>query len=499
MAFVFVGCGTTPDTSTPVYDTGLDADEVRNSEFGKVFPLHYASYLNNNDDTQMTEYGGSVPHDKHDGINPLPQGYKYAQPYLKNLWLGYPFSYEYKRARGHTYALEDIFHIDRIDNYSESAGLPSSCYNCKSNKVPGLLEDYGDEFWSQEFNDFRELHDIEDHAIGCNLCHDAETMELVITSEPLDEALQRLDIDWREASKNEMRSYVCAQCHVEYYFQSGDVGVAAKVTFPWDEGFGPEDMYKYKSEGSEEKGFEGAFADWVHPVSDTPMLKVQHPEFETWIDGPHGAAGVSCADCHMPYIRVDGKKKISSHQWTSPLKTIEQSCRTCHADKDAQYLKDRVVYTQEKTWEQLLIAQEISVKAHEAIRLASEFEGEKRANYDELMEEARELTRKGQWFWDYVSAENSVGFHNPQKALDTLAKSQQFSQKAVDLAKKATNYAIAPDLEGDIKEIVPPIMEHSRKLQQSKEHLESHKWFQYLPLLPEADPIWDLNERIDGN
>lgn len=497
ISFVFAGCKTIPDTRQPTFETNLASDEVRNSAFAKDFPLHYQSYLDNLDDTQMTVYGGSVPHDKHDGINPLPKGYQYAQPYLKNLWLGHPFSYEYKRARGHTYALKDLLHIDRLNNYSESAGLPASCWNCKSNKAPGYIEEYGDAFWSMEFNDFRLEHDLEEHTVGCNLCHDPQTMELRITSEPLDIALQLQGIDWREASKNEMRSYVCAQCHVEYYFQKADVGIAAKVTFPWDYGFGPEEMYQHLNEGNSERGFVGAFADWIHPVSQTPMLKMQHPEFEMWIDGTHGAAGVSCADCHMPYVREDGKKKISSHHWTSPLKYIEQSCRQCHSDKSAQYLKDRVIYTQERTWEQLLIAQDISVRAHEAIRLASEYEGERHSNYDALMAQAREMTRKGQWYWDYVSAENSVGFHNPQKALDTLAKSQQYSREAVDLALRATLYGIAPNLEGDIKEIVPPIMEHSRKLQQSEEHLKSHKWLEYLPLLPEAERIWDLNRRID--
>lgn len=491
-----IGCATVNDTGPVTYDTNLAPDEISSGAFGKEFPLQYESYQKNMDSSEMTVYAGSVPHEKHNSVDPLPKGYKYAQPYLKNLWLGYPFSYEYNRARGHTYGIIDILEIDRINNYGESAILPASCWNCKSNKMPGYLAEYGDDFWASEFNDYREEHDLEDHSIGCNICHEPQTMELQITSVPLNEALLRQGIDWREASKNDMRSYVCGQCHVEYYFQSKDAGIAQKVTFPWDNGYGPGDIYEYYVEGTPEKGFAGSFADWEHAVSKAPMLKTQHPEFETWSDGPHGAAGVSCADCHMPYVREDNKKKISSHHITSPLKYIEQSCLQCHGDKTADYLKDRVIYTQERTWEQLMVAQDISVKAHEAVRLAMEYEGNTHSDYDNLLKEAREMTRKGQWFWDYVSAENSAGFHNPQKALDTLAKSQQYSQKAVDLAIKATNYSIAPKLDGDIKEIVPPIMEHSRKLQQSEEHLKSHEWLEYLPVLPKADPIWDLNTLI---
>ncbi len=61
----------------------------------------------------MTEYGGSVPHEKH-LCGDLSHAYKYCQPYLKNLWIGYPFSYEYNRARGHTYALHDVGDIKKV-------------------------------------------------------------------------------------------------------------------------------------------------------------------------------------------------------------------------------------------------------------------------------------------------------------------------------------------------------------------------------------------------
>ncbi|MDV7389856.1 ammonia-forming cytochrome c nitrite reductase subunit c552, partial [Arthrospira platensis SPKY1] len=91
-----------------------------------------------------------------------------------------------------------------------------------------------------------------------------------------------------------------------------------------------------------------------------------------------------------------------------------------------------------------------------------------------LLAEAREQVRKGQWFWDYVSAENSAGAHNPVKALETLAFSQQYSDEAVQLAIRSTNYAIAESMDRPIAELVPPIREHSRKLQQSQTHLDSH-------------------------
>jgi nitrite reductase (cytochrome c-552) len=456
----------------------------------------YQSYLENYDDSQMTEYGGSVPHRKHDDFNPLPEGYKHAQPYLKNLWLGYPFSYQYDRARGHVYAIKDVTKIDRIDRYSEKAGLPTTCYNCKANVIPELLEQHGDALWSMNFHDFRQVLDPEKHSIGCTNCHDPDDyMRLVITSVPLSEALERQGRPWQQASRNEMRSLVCAQCHVEYYFETADHGVAAKPHLPWDEGMNAEDIYRFKANGDPERdGFQGQFRDWVHAVSKTPMIKVQHPEFEMSSDSVHAQAGVSCADCHMPKVR-DGAVRISSHRWTSPLKTdelIRDSCMTCHTDRTPADLRERTEYNQARVWKQLNIAQEKSVRAHEAVRQAMEYG----LADPELLAEAREMVRKGQWFWDYVSAENSAGAHNPVKALDTLASSQQYSDEAVRLAIRSTGFAIAESMDRPIEELVPPIREHSRKLQQSQAHLDSHPWLQYLPLLPEAEMVWNGNERL---
>ena len=499
LALALTACSDVSDPKTPEFKTKLKSEEIKNSAFKAEFPLHYETFLRNNESEIMTEYGGSVAYNKHDGVNPLPEGYKHAQPYLKNLWLGYPFSYEYKAARGHTYAMKDILHIDRLNRYDEKAGLPSTCYNCKTAKMNDWVKEYGDDFWAKDFNQFRETVDVDDNTIGCANCHDPANMELRLYSVPLQDHLKAEGKDFKTLPRNEQRALVCGQCHVEYYFQDKSFGPAKKPVFPWAQGKNPEDMFEYyKTHGDNNAtGFEGNFVDWTHPVSKTPMLKAQHPEYEMWGDGTHGAAGVSCADCHMSYTRLDGKKKISSHQWTSPLKDPDmKACRQCHTDKTPDFLKQRVIFSQKKVWDQLMIAQDISVKAHEAIRMASEFAGEKPANYDQLMIEARQMCRKGQFFWDYVSAENSAGFHNPAKALDTLAKSQQYSQKAVDIAIQAAAFTTAEALSKDIKELVPPIMKHSRELQMDPEHLASHQWLKYLKLTPKAEKVWEGNKRL---
>ncbi len=491
----------------PTYATNLAAKELSNEAFGKEFPLHFASYLLNNqsDEKTMTRFKGSIPFRKNDNVNPLPKGYKQAaQPYLKNLWAGYHFMFEYNEARGHTFGIEDILAIDRINNYDEKAGLPATCWNCKTPKIPSWVEEYGDDkFWSMNFNEFRTTDKIsmKDNTIGCANCHDPKTMELVITSIPLQIALEEQGIDWKKASRNDMRAYVCGQCHVEYYFMDKDHGPDKKPKFPWTGGKDPEEMYTYYNDKGAKNASGGYdnFADWVHPVSKVRMLKAQHPEYETWYNGPHGSAGVTCADCHMPYVRDDGKKKMSSHLWTSPLRSddmIDKSCRQCHSDKTPAYLRGRVEATQKKTYDQLMTAQDMSVRAHEAVRRASEWTGEKSGMYDAQMAEAREWVRKGQFFWDLISAENSVGFHNPVKALDTLALSEQYSQKAFDAAVAATNYGIAKDMEADIKVLVPPLLEWNREMQMDPANLEKHVWTRYLKPLPKQERLWHLQDRI---
>lgn len=286
------GCDdvSTAELKTPVYKTGLkDSDDNKTSAFRKDFPLQAASYDRNNESTFMSKYKGSVNFMKNDDVDPLPEGYKQAaQPYLKNLWLGYPFMYEYREARGHTYAIHDILEIDRINRYGEKGGMPATCWNCKTPKMVQWIKQYGDDFWAKDFNQFR-TEVTDDDSIGCATCHNAETMQLQLYSEPLKDYLKSVGKDPAKLPRSEMRSLVCAQCHVEYYFNDPGHGPTKRPVFPWKNGFTPEAIYSvYEDNGNVDMpGFKGKFADWVHPVSQTPMLKMQHPDYETWIDGPH--------------------------------------------------------------------------------------------------------------------------------------------------------------------------------------------------------------------
>lgn len=404
---VIAGCSSSADETAQT--TGLDADEISNEAFKDLFPLQYESYMKN-EEMEDTKYGGSVKRSKYDPDK---------EPLLPILFNGYGFATEYNEDRGHVYALEDVRDIARITDTSVG-----SCYTCKSTAVPHMIEEMGEEYWGANFNQviWPKGEEMGHSPIGCTDCHDPETMDLRVTRPSFIKAMEAKGEDLSNPTKNDMRNYVCGQCHVEYYFDAD----TSEVTYPWNNGFDPEAMYEYYDTIAKENGFT---QDWIHNISGTPILKAQHPEFETHMSGTHGEAGVTCADCHMPYERVDGKKKISSHWWTSPLKTMEESCMTCHSNRTVDELEERVEKIQDNHIKALHEAQDISVTSHYYVnKMITSGVGE------EKIKEAQEHVRKGQWFWDIIAAENAAGFHNPQGAMKTLKLSSQESMKAIKIA-----------------------------------------------------------------
>lgn len=399
----------------PVPLTDLSPDEYLNTAFRDAFPIHYDSYLRN--------MGNGRP--------PVSKFIPEYEPYLPILFAGFPFEQEYNTTRGHPYAVEDLLTIARIGDRSIG-----SCMTCKSTTVTPLLKEFGDDYWSANFRGeivprmeqlaevgaVEELGQYGHISVGCSDCHDPVTMELRITRPSLTHALARQGIDVTEATRNEMRSYVCAQCHVEYYFEPE----LKKVRFPWDYGLKPEQMYEYFETTAIAEGFE---YDYIHTVSGAPILKAQHPEFEMWSYGSHGRADVSCADCHMPFERRDDRRKISSHFWASPLENIETSCRSCHSDKTERHLRERVGEIQHRHLEAVHEAQDLTVEAHYFVnRMITA------GAPDDKIRQAQQYIREGQWYTDIIAAENSDGFHNPQGSMDTLRMASDASNNAIKLA-----------------------------------------------------------------
>jgi nitrite reductase (cytochrome c-552) len=225
------------------------------------------------------------------------------------------------------------------------------------------------------------------------------------------------------ASRQEMRSFVCGQCHVEYYCATKDV-----LTFPWGNGLRMEQIEAYWEARRFPEG--GAFHDFVHGETGAPVFKVQHPEFELWNQGVHARSGVTCADCHMPYERR-GAAKVSSHDVRSPLDRIDVACQTCHhvAERD---LRERVETIQERN---------LSLMARAAVAMTEMLDAILQAKAagaaDDRLGEIFALQRKASWRLDYISSENSRGFHADQEAARILAESIDYSRQAQTLALEA--------------------------------------------------------------
>ena len=367
--------------------------EPRNEVWGANFPRQYESYMMTADTSFASKYAGSVMID-----------YLEKYPELVVMWSGYAFSRDYNQGRGHFYAVSDVHNTLRT-----GVPQPATCWSCKSTDVPRMINEIGAEaFYASTWAEMGP--EIRNH-IGCQDCHEPNTMNLRITRPALVEAFARQGIDVHSTTLQEKRSLVCAQCHVEYYFK----GPGTYLTFPWDEGFSAEEMERYLDNVNH--------VDWVHGLSRAPMLKAQHPDYELYRTGIHAQRGVSCADCHMPYKR-EGGIKFTDHHLQSPLNNIENSCMVCHRESAAE-LRATVYDRQQKTSELRRIVENNLATVH----IEAKYAWDAGATEAE-MAPVLQLIRHAQWRWDWVAAANSMGFHSPAEALRVLGTSIQKSQEA---------------------------------------------------------------------
>ena len=383
--------------------------EPDSSTWGVNFPNQYDSFMKTKTNNIDTTYAGSSQF-----------SWLERDPRQLILFAGYPFSKDYNDDRGHANALDDVRATKRLNlNDEDPKHTPATCYSCKSTDNPGLWDRLGMEAYDKMT--FNEMTPNINNSIGCANCHEAGTMRLIVTNPALKEALEAQGKDWTTYTRQEMRTVVCGNCHVEYYFK----GDGKYLTFPWANGTEIEQIMAYY----EESGFK----DWTYPETETPMLKAQHPEFEFFTAGStHYNAGVSCADCHMPYVR-EGAAKYSSHDVHSPLLNPELACGQCHTD--TEYAIRRVNTIQEQVSTTKIATEDAIIDAIHAVKTAA---ADPNADLT-LLDEARKFHREAQYMWDFVSAENSTGFHNPEYALEILAKSANLARQAQMLAAQSVN------------------------------------------------------------
>lgn len=387
--------------------------------WGKNFPIHYDMYRRTVD-MARTRYGGSEALPRHpsagDPRDMVAQSRLEEDPRLREFWAGYAFSHDFREERGHAYMLDDQTYTGR----QQVVKQPGTCIHCHGSVyVPYLRLGGGDlirGFERMNQMPFAEARRLVTHPVSCIDCHDARTMQLRVTRPGFLEGIRALkasqgvrdyDVN-RDATRQEMRTYVCGQCHVEYYFK----GPEKRLTYPWAKGLQADSILAYYMENGHK--------DWSHAVSGAPVLKAQHPEFELFSQGVHARAGVACADCHMPYERV-GAMKVSDHHVRSPLFNINRSCQTCHRASEDE-LRQRVHRIQDRTYEMRNIALDAVLDLTRGIGAAARRPGFAAARVDS----ARSYQRRAQFLIDFVEAENSMGFHADQEAARVLANALNY-------------------------------------------------------------------------
>lgn len=399
----------------------LDETTYDPAIWGQNFPLQYEDYKKTSEFTKGNHDGALEPHEASQS-DPRTEvaGQKLDEdPRLRDMWAGYAFSKDYRHARGHEYmTLDQTYTLRNLE-----AKQPGTCANCHVSG-PRLYDEVGNGDREAGFLKLgtmplsEALANEAAHPVACIDCHDPKTMDLRVTRPAFErgiaalkasEGIEGYDVN-RDATTGEMRTFVCAQCHVEYYFKGDD----KVLTFPWDKGIDINDIYAYYEEAG--------FTDWEHKTTGAPMLKAQHPEFDIWANSVHAANGVGCADCHMNYKR-EGASKITNHQITTPMKDVNASCGTCHKTGDGvleervETIQDRFIDSRDRSFDAL-------------VALIRDLEKAQTDGTDPaLVARAQDYQRKASFYLDYVYSENSYGFHAPDYM-------QRITGQALDFARQ---------------------------------------------------------------
>ena len=418
-----------PPKPEPV-KTGTIADgEIDPAKWGQVYPLEYDSWLKTKD--------------------PKPPGSRYKKgydtdlviydklsefPYMALLFNGWGFGVEYNEPRGHHYMLIDQLEID--PSRLKAGGV---CLSCKSPYAPKLEKEMGLDYFKDPY--------LEVHAkipgayqklgVTCVDCHDNKTMGLKLTHPVAIKAFETIGLPQEKMTRQEMRSAVCGQCHVTYVIPKDKEMKSVGLFFPW-QGSKPGDI----SVENIIKVIRStpAHEEWKQNVTGFKVGFMRHPEYEFFTrNSTHYQAGAACADCHMPYTRV-GANKISNHDVTSPLKNDMKACQQCHAES-AQWLKDRVVTTQDRTVSLMNRSGYAVAVTAKLFEMAHKAQGEGKKIDKPLYDQAKDLYLEALYRVIFIGAENSIGFHNPTEAGRICGDAVAMAMKSDALLRQALTKA----------------------------------------------------------
>ena len=335
--------------------------------------------------------------------------YLKQDPYLTNIYEGYGFAKDYGSARSHAYTLEDV-------QKTERPHAKANCLTCKTPDMHKMIAEQGVGVYSMPFEDVMAQTT---NTVSCYTCHgadDGNNGQMVVTHQYVNEALGE------NVSTVNAASLSCGQCHIEYYFTPEDS--EAMMPYHSVEEMTPEAILAY---------YDGiGFSDWEQPGTGTKMLKAQHPELETWIQGKH-ASILSCADCHMPVKTTESGIEYHDHHLVSPLSSeaILNKCAECHGSGEAitarvREIQAKVTGRETEVGNRLSALKDTLTKAVEDGQMS-----------EEELDAVRKLHREAQWFFDFDYVENSEGAHNSSLAMRCLDTADEKITEALGLLAAA--------------------------------------------------------------
>ncbi len=362
-------------------------------------------------------------------------------PLINKIIAGHGFTAEYNEDRSHKLLMKVHITTQRKQN--------AACLNCKSTAVAY--------FWNRKWNgvelnekaDWKTIIDhlpqgTQDYGMSCSHCHDPHSAQPRLVHQLLKNTIAKNGVNpyWKEknvksfeaADKQQQQSLVCSQCHVEYACGPG-ADKQPHYHFAWSKVRDVHDYYTKECNYQQ---------DWKHGITGETMVKMQHPDTETFWESKYERAGASCVTCHMPKLTWEGKT-FTSHWMTSPFKYLDRyikgdkeygayPCQQCHPNVPAEKLMEKAINVQKSVYELQKKAQEALSDCIDAIAAAK-----KAQNVDAAkLQQAVENHRLAHVRWEGLAvAENSMGFHNPEEVLPELNKAVEFARKAGQLAKEA--------------------------------------------------------------
>jgi nitrite reductase (cytochrome c-552) len=431
IASVAVIMSCSPQKAEVVRPVKIADGEVDPAAWGKAYPVNYELWKKTEEPTApgKSRYKRGFDADKitYDKLSEFP--------FMALLFNGWGFGVEYNEPRGHAYMLRDQLEID-----PSRVGAGGVCLTCKTPYAPKFEKEMGVEYYRKPWKEVQQMLPKEHQELGvaCIDCHDNKDMSLKISRGfTLVKALEAMGVDPSKLTRQEMRSVVCAQCHVSYNIKKDADKKSVGIYFPWQGSkwgkISVENVIK-QIRSDETVG------EWKQTVTGYKMAFMRHAEFELFSNNSvHWMAGAACADCHMPYTKV-GSAKLSDHRVMSPLKNDMKACMQCHTES-VEWLKEQVYAIQDRTVSLLnragyatATAAKLLEKAHAAQEAGKNID---KAFYDK----AKDFYLEAFYRTLFIGGENSLGFHNPTETARILGDGVAFAEKSEALLRQALTKA----------------------------------------------------------